>query len=125
MAVDLTTDCCGLGSGEYPCTDEIERDSQDQAGEIANLAGFTPEEATSPAAKAEAAGAGMIEISTHCPHVGEILSAIFPGMNFPARQARRSGADEAIGMVSLTPQKKVAALVLKTPQPKGKGDSHE
>lgn len=47
---------------------------------IANLAGFTPEEAGDLAEKAEKAGADMIMLPTHCPHMGEILAAMFPGM---------------------------------------------
>jgi dihydroorotate dehydrogenase subfamily 1 len=50
---------------------------------IANLAGFTPEEAAELAAKAAAAGADMIEIPTHCPHMGEILMAMYPGLEMP------------------------------------------
>jgi dihydroorotate dehydrogenase (NAD+) catalytic subunit len=50
---------------------------------IANLAGFFPEQAAELAQKAEAAGADLIEVPTHCPHMGEILNAMFPGMNYP------------------------------------------
>lgn len=50
---------------------------------IANLAGFTPEEAAGLAAGAAAAGADMIEIPTHCPHMGEILMAMYPGLEMP------------------------------------------
>jgi dihydroorotate dehydrogenase (NAD+) catalytic subunit len=70
-------------SSEYWFTEGIMRAKQGQARVIANLAGFTPEEAAELAAKAQAAGADMIEIPTHCPHMGEILSAMFPGTNFP------------------------------------------
>ena len=70
-------------SAEYWFGEGIKRASQGQARVIANLAGFTPEQAAELAAKAEAAGADMIEVPTHCPHMGEILSAMFPGMDFP------------------------------------------
>jgi dihydroorotate dehydrogenase subfamily 1 len=70
-------------SSEYWFTEGIQRAGQGPARVIANLAGFTPEQAAELAAKAEAAGADIIEIPTHCPHMGEILSAMFPGMNFP------------------------------------------
>ncbi len=47
---------------------------------IANLAGFYPEQAAELAKKAVDCGADMIEMPTHCPHMGEILTAMFPGM---------------------------------------------
>jgi dihydroorotate dehydrogenase subfamily 1 len=47
---------------------------------IANLAGFVPEEAAQLAKKAVDCGADMIEMPTHCPHMGEILTAMFPGL---------------------------------------------
>ncbi|MBG7609476.1 MAG: tRNA-dihydrouridine synthase [Anaerolineae bacterium] len=50
---------------------------------IANLAGRFPEEAAELASKAEAAGADMIEVPTVCPHMKEILEAMFPGMDLP------------------------------------------
>jgi dihydroorotate dehydrogenase subfamily 1 len=70
-------------SAEYWFGEGIKSAKQGQARVIANLAGFTPEQAAELAAKAEAAGADMIEVPTHCPHMGEILSAMFPGMDFP------------------------------------------
>lgn len=70
-------------SAEYWFGEGIKRAARGQARVIANLAGFTPEQAAELAAKAEAAGADMIEVPTHCPHMGEILSAMFPGMDFP------------------------------------------
>jgi dihydroorotate dehydrogenase subfamily 1 len=70
-------------TAEYWFSEGIKRAKQGQARVIANLAGFTPQEAAELAAKAEAAGADMIEVPTHCPHMGEILGAMYPGMNFP------------------------------------------
>jgi dihydroorotate dehydrogenase subfamily 1 len=70
-------------SAEYWFGEGIKRAKQGQARVIANLAGFTPEEAAELATKAEKAGADLIEVPTHCPHMGEILMAMFPGMNFP------------------------------------------
>ncbi len=70
-------------SAEYWFGEGIKRAAQGQARVIANLAGFTPEQAAELATKAQAAGADMIEVPTHCPHMGEILSAMFPGMDFP------------------------------------------
>jgi dihydroorotate dehydrogenase (NAD+) catalytic subunit len=70
-------------SAEYWFSEGIRKAKEGQALVIANLAGFTPEEAAELAAKAQNAGADMIEVPTHCPHMGEILTAMFPGMNFP------------------------------------------
>jgi dihydroorotate dehydrogenase subfamily 1 len=70
-------------SAEYWFSEGIERAKRGQARVIANLAGFTPEEAAELAVKAQEAGADLIEVPTHCPHMGEILNAMFPGMNFP------------------------------------------
>jgi dihydroorotate dehydrogenase subfamily 1 len=70
-------------SAEYWFGEGIKRAKEGQALVIANLAGFTPEQAAELAGKAEKAGADMIEVPTHCPHMGEILGAMFPGMNFP------------------------------------------
>lgn len=50
---------------------------------IVNLAGRWPEEAAELAAQAQAAGADMIEVPTVCPHMNEILEAMFPGMELP------------------------------------------
>jgi dihydroorotate dehydrogenase len=103
MAVDLTTDFCRLTfknpiivaaglinsafgsdkSAEYWFSEGIKKAKEGQALVIANLAGFTPEEAAGLAAKAEGTGADMIKVPTHCPYRGEILIAMFPGMNFP------------------------------------------
>jgi dihydroorotate dehydrogenase subfamily 1 len=47
---------------------------------IVNLAGRWPEEAAELAAQAEAAGADMIEVPTVCPHMKEILEAMFPDL---------------------------------------------
>jgi dihydroorotate dehydrogenase (fumarate) len=50
---------------------------------IASVAGLTAEEAADLAARAVAAGATMIEMPTVCPHMGEILEAMFPGLSMP------------------------------------------
>jgi dihydroorotate dehydrogenase subfamily 1 len=51
---------------------------------IASLAGMNPAEAADLARRAVAAGAAMIEMPTVCPHMGEILEAMFPGLSMPA-----------------------------------------
>ncbi|HEY9594901.1 MAG TPA: 4Fe-4S dicluster domain-containing protein [Spirochaetia bacterium] len=68
---------------EYWFGEGIKRAKEGSALVIANLAGFSPEEAAGLASKAVAAGADMIEIPTHCPHMGEILMAMFPGLSMP------------------------------------------
>jgi dihydroorotate dehydrogenase subfamily 1 len=50
---------------------------------IASLAGLSPDQAAGLARRAVAAGADMIEMPTVCPHMGEILEAMFPGMTMP------------------------------------------
>ena len=50
---------------------------------IASLAGLHPQEAAMLAKQAELAGADMIEMPTVCPHMGEILEAMFPGLSMP------------------------------------------
>ena len=70
-------------TSEYWFTEGIKTAKEGAALVIANLAGFTPEEAAELAAKAAAAGADMIEIPTHCPHMGEILMAMYPGLEMP------------------------------------------
>ncbi len=50
---------------------------------IASVAGLSPEEAADLATRAVAAGASMIEMPTVCPHMGEILEAMFPGLTMP------------------------------------------
>lgn len=47
---------------------------------IANLAGTTPAEAADLAVQAQAAGADIIELPTHCSHMKEILEAMHPGL---------------------------------------------
>lgn len=68
---------------EYWFTEGIKEAREGSALVIANLAGFFPEQGAELAAKAEAAGAQMIILPTHCPHMGEILNAMFPSMNYP------------------------------------------
>jgi dihydroorotate dehydrogenase subfamily 1 len=64
----------------YWFTEGIRTAKEGKAKVIANLAGFYPAQAAELAAKAAEAGADMIEIPTHCPHMGEILMAMYPGM---------------------------------------------
>lgn len=47
---------------------------------IANMAGTNPEEAIELAKACEAAGASMIEYPTACPHMGNVLEAMYPGL---------------------------------------------
>jgi dihydroorotate dehydrogenase subfamily 1 len=70
-------------SSEYWFTEGIQRAKEGKSKVIANLAGFTPEEAAALAESAVACGADMIMLPTHCPHMGEILMAMFPEMRFP------------------------------------------
>jgi dihydroorotate dehydrogenase subfamily 1 len=70
-------------SAEYWFTEGLRRAREGEARVIANLAGFSPEQAAELAVKAEAAGASLIELPTHCPHMGEILNAMYPGLNYP------------------------------------------
>lgn len=51
---------------------------------IANLAGYFPQQTAEIAAKAEKAGAHMIELPTVCCHMKEILEAMFPDLNMEA-----------------------------------------
>jgi len=70
-------------SAEYWFTEGIKRGKEGNSLVLANLAGFYPEQAAELAVKAEQAGADMIILPTHCPHMGEILMAMFPGMEMP------------------------------------------
>ena len=70
-------------TAEYWFAEGLKRAKEGSSLVLANLAGFTPDEAASLASKAEAAGADMIMLPTHCPHMGEILMAMYPGMDFP------------------------------------------
>ena len=65
---------------EYWFTEGIKEAKKGKALVIANLAGFYPEQAAELAKQAADCGADMIEMPTHCPHMGEILMAMFPGM---------------------------------------------
>ncbi len=68
---------------QYWFEEGIKQAKEGDALVIANLAGFFPEEAAELALKAANAGADMIEVPTHCPHMGEILMAMFPGLSMP------------------------------------------
>ncbi len=85
---------------EYWFTEGIKTAKEGESLVIANLAGFSPEEAAELAHKAAAAGADMIEIPTHCPHMGEILMAMYPGLQMPEPK-----------LTDLEPMKKTVALV--------------
>src|SRR5512136_2828578 len=62
---------------------ELPRARQAGVPVIASLAGLNPAEAADLARRAVAAGAAMIEMPTVCPHMGEILEAMFPGLTMP------------------------------------------
>jgi dihydroorotate dehydrogenase subfamily 1 len=47
---------------------------------IANMAGTNPAEAVELAIACEAAGASMIEYPSACPHMGNVLEAMYPGL---------------------------------------------
>ncbi len=47
---------------------------------IANMAGVTPDEAVELAKGCEGAGASFIEYPSACPHMGNILEAMYPGL---------------------------------------------
>jgi dihydroorotate dehydrogenase subfamily 1 len=70
-------------SAEYWFGEGLKRAREGGARVVANLAGFSPEESARLAERAVAAGAEMIELPTYCPHMGEILNAMFPGLNYP------------------------------------------
>ena len=50
---------------------------------IANLAGVNPEETVKLAKECEKAGASFIELPTACPHMGNVLEAMYPGLKMP------------------------------------------
>lgn len=68
---------------KYWFSEGIQRAKEGKAKVIANLAGFSPGESAELAEQAYRNGADLIEIPTHCPHMGEILMAMFPGMEYP------------------------------------------
>jgi dihydroorotate dehydrogenase subfamily 1 len=87
-------------SAEYWFTEGIGRAKEGRSFVIANLAGFSPEESAELASKAEAAGADMIEMPTHCPHMGEILMAMYPGLSMPEPKLTDLGPMKAsVGLV--------------------------
>ena len=87
-------------TAEYWFSEGISRAREGRSRVIANLAGFTPGEAAELAAKAETAGAEMIMLPTHCPHMGEILCAMYPDMQFPEPK-----------LTDLTPMKESVRLI--------------
>jgi dihydroorotate dehydrogenase subfamily 1 len=70
-------------SPDYWFSRGIQDAKKGEAIVIANLAGFFPDQSGELAAKAAEAGADIIEVPTHCPHMGEILNAMYPGMSYP------------------------------------------
>lgn len=62
---------------------ELPRASESGVPIIASVAGLSAEESADLASRAVAAGATMIEMPTVCPHMGEILEALFPGLTMP------------------------------------------
>jgi len=62
---------------------ELPRASEAGIPVIASLAGLSADEVVDLARRAEVAGAAMIEMPTVCPHMGEILEAMFPGLTMP------------------------------------------
>jgi len=62
---------------------ELPRASEAGIPVIASLAGLSADETVDLARRAEVAGAAMIEMPTVCPHMGEILEAMFPGLTMP------------------------------------------
>ncbi|MDR1801875.1 MAG: 4Fe-4S binding protein [Lachnospiraceae bacterium] len=58
---------------------------------IANMAGTNPDEAIELAKGCEAAGASFIEYPTACPHMGNILEAMFPGLKIPLPEVSDPG----------------------------------
>jgi len=70
-------------SAEYWFTEGLKRAREGDSIVIANLAGFSPEDAANLAVNAEKAGADLIMLPTHCPHMGEILNAMYPDLSMP------------------------------------------
>ncbi len=62
---------------------ELPRARRAEVPIIASVAGLSAEEAADLARRAVEAGATMIEMPTVCPHMGEILEAMFPGLSMP------------------------------------------
>jgi dihydroorotate dehydrogenase subfamily 1 len=69
-------------TSEYWFTEGISKAKEGNAYVFANLAGYYPEQTAELAQKAETAGADLIITPTHCPHMGEILNAMYPEMNY-------------------------------------------
>ncbi|MBN1835947.1 MAG: 4Fe-4S binding protein [Spirochaetales bacterium] len=58
---------------------------------IANLAGTHPQETAELASRAVAAGADLVELPTHCPHLAENLEAQFPDAQIPPPELDNPG----------------------------------
>ncbi len=82
-------------TSEYWFTDGIKEAKDGDALVFANLAGYYPQQAAELALKAEEAGADLIITPTHCPHMGEILNAMFPDMNY-----QEAGLEDTAGMIA-------------------------
>ncbi len=93
-------------TAEYWFTEGIKEAKEGDCYVFANLAGYYPEQAAELALKAEKAGADMIIVPTHCPHMGEILNAMYPEMNY-----QEPGLDDTAGMVATVKAVKAAVNV--------------
>lgn len=91
---------------EYWFTQGIKEAKEGDALVFANLAGYYPAQAADLAQKAEAAGADLIITPTHCPHMGEILNAMFPDMNF-----QEAGLADTAGMTATVKAIKAAVKI--------------
>jgi len=93
-------------TSEYWFTEGIKKAKEGDALVFANLAGYYPAQAAELAQKAEAAGADLIIQPTHCPHMGEILNAMFPDMNY-----QEGGLADTAGMLATVKAIKAAVKI--------------
>jgi len=93
-------------TSEYWFTDGIRKAKEGDAYVFANLAGYYPQQTAELAQKAEAAGADIILTPTHCPHMGEILNAMFPEMNY-----QEAGLEDTAGMTATVKAIKAAVKI--------------
>lgn len=82
-------------TSEYWFTEGIKEAKDGDSLVFANLAGYYPAQSAELAQKAEAAGTDLIIVPTHCPHMGEILNAMFPDMNY-----EEGGVDDTASMIA-------------------------
>lgn len=93
-------------TAEYWFTDGIKEAKDGDALVFANIAGYYPEQSAELAVKAEAAGADLIITPTHCPHMGEILNAMYPEMNY-----QEPGLNDTAGMMATVKAIKAAVKI--------------